>query len=87
MKGREKKKLLLMMFIVALAISLASIVVYQLFQPHYEPVTEVEYPGSLINISIPSTTPDQSLEPAPYPALGLFPKPGAKMCYLLPVSP
>jgi len=87
MKGREKKKLLLMIGIVALAISLASIVVYQLFQPHYEPVTEVEYPGSLINISIPSTTPDQSLEPAPYPALGLFPKPRAKMCYLLPVSP
>ncbi|HIH97088.1 MAG TPA: Ig-like domain-containing protein [Thermoplasmata archaeon] len=73
-----KKKLLLMIGIVALAVSLAGIVVYQLFQPHYEPVTEVEYPGSLINISIPSTTPDQSLEPAPYPALGLFPEHGAK---------
>ncbi|MEA2032977.1 MAG: Ig-like domain-containing protein [Euryarchaeota archaeon] len=72
------KKILLVIGIVALAVSSTGVVIYQLYQPHYEPVTEVEYPGSSINISLPSTTPNQSLEPAPYPALGLFPKPGAK---------
>jgi hypothetical protein len=72
-----KKKLLLMIGIVALAVSLAGVVVYQLFQPHYEPVTEVEYPGSLINISIPSGTPNQS-QPSFYRAHGLHPEPGAK---------
>lgn len=78
---KKMKKILLVIGIVALAVSSTGVVIYQLYQPHYEPVTVVEYPGSSTNVSLPSTTPNQlhiPPYPQPYQALGLFPKPGAK---------
>ena len=46
--------------------------------PHYEPVTEVEYPGSPINVTLPTIPPNQSLMPLPYHPFDRFPEPGAK---------
>jgi hypothetical protein len=73
-----RKKIIFEIFIVAIALSSAGVVIYPLYSPHYEPSTKVEYPGSPTNVSLPSIITDQSLEPAPYQALGLFPKPGAE---------
>lgn len=73
-----KKKTMFVILGVAIAVFTAGLVIYQLYSPLYEPLTEVEYPGSTTNVSLPSITPDQSLTPLSYRAYGLFPKPGAK---------
>ncbi|MCK4476014.1 MAG: hypothetical protein KAU16_04740 [Methanophagales archaeon] len=45
---------------------------------HYEPVTKVEYPGSPINVTLPTIPPNQSLMPPPYHPFDRFPELGAK---------
>ncbi|MBE0517188.1 MAG: Ig-like domain-containing protein, partial [Methanophagales archaeon] len=45
---------------------------------HYEPVTEVEYPGSSTNVTLPTIPSNQSLMPPPYHPSDRFPEPGAK---------
>jgi len=45
---------------------------------HYEPVTEVEYPGSSTNVTLPALPSNQSLMPPPYHPFDRFPEPGAK---------
>ena len=74
-----KKEIIAIGIIVAL---LAGIVAYQLHQqstPHYEPVTEVEYPCSPTNVTLPTIPSNQSLMPfPPYHPFDRFPEPGAK---------
>ncbi|MEA2075752.1 MAG: hypothetical protein U9O85_08500, partial [Euryarchaeota archaeon] len=52
------------------------------FTSHYEPVnysgTEVEYPGSPTNVTLPTIPSNQSLMPPPYHPFDRFPEPGAK---------